>query len=376
MGCSCVGPNHVLFLLLCRKCIWHNLCVSSCFVSVNWLFVIYIHLLADPVNSSLNFETSAQTSFSDGEDEKKIPYHQQQRGGVRSKTSIIRSSLATEERKVTPNNTGFAPLDWTNDIGKYLILLLVVLGVLAAFALRPLILKKQDAHKVDEVQVMKKFYDGFRKLQINFPSQSQALWSRSQRILELHLLNKDNKQPAIILLTAAQDAEQTLHCVGNKLAKTYASSLNSNYTVISGPDRKSEDSEDVKEEIDDKLSEGFQGTARAAVLHRLELLPPGSLLILYKYCDHENANFKNVALVLTVLLDDSTLTTDILLSDLEEKVRDFFGKTFIVSDTKKSHNEMDVDKLSGVWSRISHVVLPVFPEKDVGKQCEETETKV
>ncbi|XP_077309213.1 torsin-1A-interacting protein 1-like isoform X2 [Lithobates pipiens] len=225
-----------------------------------------------------------------------------------------------------------------------------------------------------QLQVMNAFQDKFRKLQILFSSQSSNLWHRSQRILELQLRHgNENKEPAIILLTAAQDAKEMLYCVGNHLAKTYASALNRSYTVLSGTDMPSEDSEHVKLDIDQRLNAGFQGNSKAAVLHRLELLPPGSLIILYKYCDHENAAFKNVALVLTVLLNDSTLRPDIGLNELEETVYDFLKETFITQGkSRTSHNEMDGDKLGGVWSRISHVVLPVFPAKNNVKECEES----
>ncbi|XP_073449422.1 uncharacterized protein [Aquarana catesbeiana] len=249
-------------------------------------------------------------------------------------------------------------------------LIVIFLGVCILVLKNPSTLSAEK----QQLQVMNAFQDKFRKLQILFSGQSSDLWHRSQRILELQLRHgNENKEPAIILLTAAQDAKQMLYCVGNHLAKTYASALNSSYTILSGTDMPSEDSEVVKMDIDQRLNAGFQGNSKAAVLHRLELLPPGSLIILYKYCDHENAAFKNVALVLTVLLNDSTLRPDIGLNELEETVYDFLKETFITQGmSRTSHNEMDGDKLGGVWSRISHVVLPVFPAKQNVKECDES----
>ncbi|XP_072275917.1 torsin-1A-interacting protein 1-like [Pyxicephalus adspersus] len=256
--------------------------------------------------------------------------------------------------------------------GNHWLPILTVLALLLAIFLGwMLVLKKPSTSQAEkELQVMKTFQDGFRKLPSIFSGQSQDLWLRSQRILELQLRRgNENKEPAIILLTAAKDAEHMLHCVGNHLAKTYASTLNSSYTVLSGLEMTSENSEDVKMDIDKRLSAGFQANNKAAVLHRLELLPPGSLIILYKYCDHENAAFKNIALVLTMLLSNSTLQTDIGLGELEETVYDFLKETFIKQiESRTSHNEMDGDKLGGVWSRISHVVLPVFPGKHYVKE--------
>ncbi|XP_053325956.1 torsin-1A-interacting protein 1-like [Spea bombifrons] len=222
--------------------------------------------------------------------------------------------------------------------------------------------------------IVKAFQEQFKVLQSLYPTQSGDLWKRSRKILELHLQKlNENKQPAIILLTAARDAEKTLLCLSRQLAKAYSNSRNSSYTVIAGTHQDFQDSEEAKHLIDDNLSSAFQSTSSAAVLHRLELLPPGSLLILYKYCDHENAAFKNVALVLTVLLEEPQLESGIALTTLEEKVRDYLNNKFLGSGPSgtKSHKEMDVDKFGGVWSRIAHVVLPVLPESKPLGQCEE-----
>ncbi|XP_018424655.1 PREDICTED: torsin-1A-interacting protein 2 [Nanorana parkeri] len=213
------------------------------------------------------------------------------------------------------------------------------------------------------------FQDQFKSLQKDFPKQSRDLWLRSEKMLRNHLNKSEPREPATIILTAAQDAKHTLLCLGSGLAQAYAAAHSARWLVIHGPSESEYNDSTAKLHIDEKLSSGFQTEYRAAVLNRLETLPPGSLLILYKYCDHENAAYKNVALVLTVLLEDSSLEPDISLPELEEKVRDFLWQQFISPSTLRSHMEMDSDKLGGVWSRISHLVLPVVPVEsiEVGK---------
>ncbi|XP_075472591.1 uncharacterized protein LOC142503782 isoform X5 [Ascaphus truei] len=233
---------------------------------------------------------------------------------------------------------------------------LIVCVVAAAFAL--LVLKPQHMSRgLYKRPILKDFHNRLGKLQSLYPSQDENLWKMSQSILEKHLNNSEsNQQPAILLLAAARDGEHTLQCLSNQLAEVYSSSLNASYMVVT------QNSDISKLGIDKSLISGFQSTDRAAVLHRLELLPTGSLLILYKYCDHENAAFKEVALVLTVLLEDPTLAPKLSLKELKENVGDFLQVKFTGPNRSSAHNEMDVDKWSGVWSRISHVVLPVLPE--------------
>ncbi|XP_056387922.1 torsin-1A-interacting protein 2-like [Hyla sarda] len=213
---------------------------------------------------------------------------------------------------------------------------------------------------VHQDSVLKFFFKEFARLKKDFPGQNEGLWFRSEKLLQEHLNMSDPSAPSILILTAAQDGEQTLHCVSHRLAKSYADSLSAKWLTVHGPSKSNFDSATSKMQIDEELSSGFQSGSRAAVLYRLETLPPGSLLILYKYCDHENAAFKNVALVLTILLDEQSLEMDLSFTEVEEKVKDFLWERFAYSGVS-AHNEMDVDKLSGVWSRISHVVLPVLP---------------
>lgn len=315
--------------------------------------------------------------FSD-DDEERIVRHQQ-------KPAMYPRSVEGEKMNHYPGNsaeqkanTVKKPLAKSIGIAgtcmKYLVLAFLVLlvGSMAALYISPMSLLELTGQvkSVYEPQVKKDLKEDFENLTSIFPSQSPLMWSRSKRILELHLKNwKGNAEPAIILLTGARDAEHALLCLGTRLADVYSSSLSGSSMLISGSDWASRSNEEVKEYIDESLSAGFQATTRAAVLHRLELLPAGSLLILYKYCDHESAVFKDVTLLLTVLLDDATLERNMSLTELEEKVRAFLIENLIDSTARASHDGMDEDKFSGVWSRISHVVLPVFPEENITEKC-------
>lgn len=121
----------------------------------------------------------------------------------------------------------------------------------------------------------------------------------------------------------------------------------------------------MKLDLDNQLRGAFDGDKQAAIIHRLEELPPSSTLIFYRYCDHENAAYKHPLLAFTVLLPQDEVGPEVSLQKVEEMVHDHVQQKFLVPGQPDTFDKMDVDKLSGLWSRISHLVLPVSMEQHI-----------
>ncbi|XP_035269966.1 torsin-1A-interacting protein 2-like isoform X8 [Anguilla anguilla] len=217
----------------------------------------------------------------------------------------------------------------------------------------------------------------FDKMKDSFPSQRAELWKRSRIHLERHLQTAEPTEPVSMILTSGRGAERTLHCLAGRMAAAFSTALGASGASgasvlhVDGAAAAALESDRVKLDIDQRLSGAFEGDGRAAVVHRFEELPPGSTLIFYKYCDHENAAYKKVLLVFTVLLEEDELGPQLALNAVEEMVQERIQDKLLSPDQPASFDRMDMDKLSGLWSRISHLILPVAAEERVEREgCE------
>ena len=248
-------------------------------------------------------------------------------------------------------------------IRRYLRYIVAVVVVVVAIVVNQLIQAKIHPEK-EQVRQIDLFLQRMENLKTEFPNQRSELWNRSRIHLSKHLEALRPTEPVSLILTAGVKAERTLSCLARALASSYSSALNGSILDIDGVSKAHQDSDQVKLEIDSKLRAAFEGDQPVAIIHRFEELPPGSTLIFYRYCDHENAAYKKTFLIFTVLLsEEEEIPAESHLSAVEEMVDDYLQKKFLTDSPLISFNRMDRDKYGGLWSRISHLILPVTAEK-------------
>ncbi|NWI58832.1 TOIP1 protein, partial [Calyptomena viridis] len=106
-----------------------------------------------------------------------------------------------------------------------------------------------------DAEILQAFRAQMKKLKSTYQSQDPNLWRRAHVFLEKHLnASRLSLEPAILLLTAGQEAEQALRCLSNKIADAFASSQNATTIQIEGAEKAVLDSDVVKLEMDQELS--------------------------------------------------------------------------------------------------------------------------
>ncbi|XP_060889175.1 torsin-1A-interacting protein 2-like [Labrus mixtus] len=298
------------------------------------------------------------------EDEIKDPQENTTNQNIELRPRISVKEDIDEQRNV--ETIGPSSLETTEPVlggnRRYLIVVgVVVLAIVLQYIFHP----ESPPQKNDEQQI-DIFLRQMEKVMSQFPNQRAELWRRSRIHLLRHLQTAQPTEPVSLILTAGLRAEQTLHCLAQGLASAFSSALNASVLHIDGASKASQDSDQVKLDIDRHLQRAFEGDKPVAVIHRFEELPPGSTLIFYRYCDHENAAYKKTFLIFTVLLgEEEEIPAKSRLSAVEEMVDDHLQKKFLSDSLPVSYDRMDLDKYGGLWSRISHLILPVSAEDRV-----------
>ncbi|XP_068563318.1 torsin-1A-interacting protein 2-like [Cebidichthys violaceus] len=325
--------------------------------------------LGDQVDGPDEETPDSNTTNADaGEDDENYPEKEEED----TQENIISPQTEDDVETIGPTTQETADAEPAAPVNSGGITILIAAGlvVLVIAFLLPYLFQPKSPPQKDEVWQKKDiFLRQLEKVKTQFPNQRAELWSRSKVHLLRQLQTAQPTEPVSLILTAGHRGEKTLHCLAQRLASAFSSSLNASVLSIDGASKASQDSDQVKLDIDTKLQGAFEGDKPVAVIDRFEELPPGSTLIFYRYCDHENAAYKNTCLIFTVLLgEEEEIPAETRLNAVEEMVDDHLKKKFLSDGHPVSFDRMDLDKYGGLWSRISHLILPVAAEERIEHQ--------
>ncbi|XP_077986654.1 torsin-1A-interacting protein 1-like [Glandiceps talaboti] len=206
-----------------------------------------------------------------------------------------------------------------------------------------------------KIQQEKEFRNKFTQIQQTHPGLSNRFWSICGIPIQSVIQNPAPTQPAVIMIASPPGRSNQGNEIASQLSKTYPSDTTPIF--INSTEYKSEDPDIVKMKVDTLLANGFERGSKAAVIYRLEELPPPAILIFYKYCDNENAPYKDTVIIFTINLPYQ-ISNNFSTGRQQEKVDEFLLSKW------QGHEDLDTDKIAALFSRIGNSVAIVNTEYD------------
>jgi hypothetical protein len=215
----------------------------------------------------------------------------------------------------------------------------------------PIELPPGTASPSNRVLMLSEYAIGMYKLQAEFPSQSDRLW-RIITSATVRIIQEDEPvHPAVILLVSDQGSSLLATCLAQRYAElvTKVFSAPAYSTFNCQTDTANKQPDEVKRELDNKFTSAFEARSRSGVVLHIENLPGKAAMIFYRFCDNDNAPFKDVSIVLTLTLESAELHS--------EKDSVAFSELRRVWESG-----INRDKMEPLFSRIGNSIAFVRPE--------------
>lgn len=210
------------------------------------------------------------------------------------------------------------------------------------------------------VPPFEKFLQEMKQLQSNLPSQNKRLWLTVKASVK-HILNETSSEyPSIILMASQSKDSHTARCIANQIAAIYqsANELSTPPATTDVDSIKDLQSDLQKKKLDDALDSALgSSNCKSVVVDNLQLLSPEAALILHKYCDNDNAPYKDILMILLLYVDPATQ------AESSGKVENYLKDLW--------HQGLDADKVGALMSRVANNVVLVSHENisTISKIC-------
>uniref|UniRef100_A0A0B6ZFX6 Torsin-1A-interacting protein 1/2 AAA+ activator domain-containing protein n=1 Tax=Arion vulgaris TaxID=1028688 RepID=A0A0B6ZFX6_9EUPU len=185
-------------------------------------------------------------------------------------------------------------------------------------------------------------------------NQNKRLW-KTVKASTVHVLHGENSTYPVVILMAFP--AQRAH-----ISKCIAKKITSYYDIVHGltPVESTTDISQLenlqpalqKETLDKNLYSAFSSNKRKSFfIENLQLLHPEAALLLHGYCDNDNAPYKDVMIVLLLVIDDQDFV-DYNSADVENYLEQLWSRG------------LEVDKVKALLSRVANNVVTIEAEDD------------
>ncbi|XP_076819194.1 torsin-1A-interacting protein 1-like isoform X2 [Clavelina lepadiformis] len=221
-------------------------------------------------------------------------------------------------------------------------------------------------HSAEASSRLEMYHKEMEFVNTNFPSQQKRLWQTISVAFSDHLNTTQPKQPAILLLASAENANPTAECLAQKISNAFSKQCTYQDAKLSGFELNSK-SERAKYDLDKKISGYFEKGACSVVISRLETIPAFATTTFYQFCDNDNAPYKNVSIIFTVQVEATFLERNPdALSNLPPKLWDQVVNDFLWRSLhSRDPDRMTENMISGLMSRITPSVVWVDEEENL-----------
>lgn len=195
------------------------------------------------------------------------------------------------------------------------------------------------------------FVQNIRELKYDFPAQRRRTWKIVQATSK-HVLNEtDPIYPSIVLMASEVENSRLMTCIANKIAEKFK---------LSTGDRSGKYTTDIssysnldpakqKMELDEAFLKAFNKDGKSILIENLQQLSGEAALLLYKYCDNDNAPFKNVLILLTINVSGEDV-------DLSESSN---IESYLAGVWQKN---IHADKVNALMSRVANNIVVIKKE--------------
>ena len=173
------------------------------------------------------------------------------------------------------------------------------------------------------------------------------------------------ERPVVVMLSGQPGTGPTTACIAKHLGILYTKALGGpkhpiQPISVNGSDFVRRNADEAKTKLDDQLASGFDNSSKAAIIHRFDRLPACSILLFHSYCENDNAEYKEVAIILTVEFDESiAMETSSSFKDIDTHVGRHLTRYWSACP------DIQRDKKDAMLSRVANNVALVTEEQNL-----------